>query len=205
MPEKKVFVTVAGNIGSGKSSLTSMLGEHFNWRPYFESVSDNPYLKDFYKDMKRWSFHLQVYFLSHRFRTHVKIINSKRSVIQDRSIYEDAEIFAKNLFDMGNMSKRDYKNYSALFKEMTAFLKPPDLLVYLRANTETLVNQITIRGRTFEKSIERTYLQLLNDSYEDWIRKYDHSNCIIIESDHLDFVKNPKDLEFIINEIKREL
>ncbi len=205
MPEKKVFVTVAGNIGSGKSSLTSMLGEHFNWRPYFESVSDNPYLKDFYKDMKRWSFHLQVYFLSHRFRTHVKIINSKRSVIQDRSIYEDAEIFAKNLFDMGNMSKRDYKNYSALFKEMTAFLKPPDLLVYLRANTETLVNQITIRGRTFEKSIEKTYLQLLNDSYEGWIRKYDHSNCVIIESDHLDFVNNPKDLEFIINEIKREL
>ncbi|CAN5652190.1 deoxynucleoside kinase [soil metagenome] len=205
MSTKKVFVTVAGNIGSGKSSLTRMIGDHFNWRPYFESVSDNPYLKDFYKDMERWSFHLQVYFLSHRFRTHVRIVNSKRSVIQDRSIYEDAEIFARNLYDMGNMSKRDYKNYTALFKEMTAFLKPPDLLVYLRANTDTLVKQITLRGRTFEKSIERSYLQLLNDSYESWISKYDHSNCIIIESDHLDFVKNPNDLDFIINAVKKEL
>ncbi|MDQ3193957.1 MAG: deoxynucleoside kinase, partial [Bacteroidota bacterium] len=162
MKEKKVFVSVAGNIGSGKSSLTQLISKEFNWKPYYEKVNNNPYLKDFYLDMNRWSFNLQIYFLSHRFRTHKEILSKRISVIQDRSIYEDVEIFASNLQKMGKMKNRDYNNYKKLFKEMTYFLQPPDLMIYLRSSLPKLIKQIKLRGREFEKNIDVGYLERLN-------------------------------------------
>lgn len=202
---KNKFVTIAGNIGSGKSSLTRLIADKFNWIPYFESVTDNPYLKDFYTDMNRWSFNLQIYFLSHRFRIHKEITNLEKSVIQDRSIYEDVEIFARNLYNLGRMTERDYKTYHSLFTEMTAYLKPPDLLVYLKADINTLLNQIKQRGRDFEKNIERTYLEELNASYNEWIQRYEYGKCLIIESDSLDFVNSKDDLDKIADMIQKEI
>lgn len=202
---KKYFISVAGNIGSGKSSLTRMIAKEFGWVPYFESVQDNPYLPDFYKDMRRWSFQLQVYFLSHRFHTHKKIIASKRSVIQDRSIYEDVEIFARNLHLMGRMEKRDYTNYRALFYEMVSYLQAPDLVVYLKADVKTLLKQIRLRGRDFEKSIEKKYLERLNRSYSRWINSYSLGKVLVIESDNIDFVNNPDHFNLIISSIKKNL
>lgn len=204
-PNKKYFVSVAGNIGSGKSSLTGMIARRLGWKPYYESVQNNPYLSDFYGDMRRWSFQLQVYFLSHRFHTHKKIIDSKKSVIQDRSIYEDVEIFAKNLFLMGRMEKRDYRNYESLFSEMTSYLRPPDLVVYLKADVKTLLKQIRQRGRDFEKGIEPSYLARLNRSYGSWIRNYKLGKLLIIESDKLDFVHNKEHFEMILEKIKKGL
>jgi hypothetical protein len=191
----KVFVAVAGNIGSGKSSLTRLLCERFGWTPFFESVEDNPYLGDFYADMTRWSFHLQVYFLSNRFRSHKSIVEGKRSVVLDRAIYEDAEIFARNLFEIGRLDERDFKNYIALYEVMTEYLRPPDLLIYLRASVDTLLKQISLRGRSYEQSIPRSYLEQLNAHYERWIQNYDKGPMLIIESDSLDFVKQPGDFE----------
>lgn len=205
MNKKKVFVSIAGNIGSGKSSLTNLIAKELNWKPYFEKVNDNPYLKDFYSDMNRWSFNLQVYFLSHRFRTHKEILRKKTSVIQDRSIYEDVEIFAKNLYLMGKMKRRDYQNYSKLFKEMTYFLQPPDLLIYLRSSLPKLVKQIKLRGREFEKNIDIEYLKNLNQSYEEWILGYKHGNCLIIQADNLDFVNRGKDFRRIVKLIQDNL
>lgn len=205
MTPKKHFISIAGNIGSGKSSLTELMAKRFNWVPYFESVSDNPYLNDFYSDMDRWSFNLQIYFLSHRFRTHKEILALGRSVIQDRSIYEDVEIFARNLFDLGKLHERDFNNYHNLFLEMVSYLKPPDLLVYLKADVDTLVKQIHLRGREFEKNIDPAYLERLNLSYNKWIGNYKHGKHITIETDNLDFVHSEKDLNFIINLVKEEL
>lgn len=205
MTSKKIFISIAGNIGSGKSSLTKKIAEQFDFTPYFESVDDNPYLQDFYEDMKRWSFNLQVYFLSHRFKTHKEILINEKSVIQDRSIYEDVEIFAKNLHTMGNMTDRDYANYRQLFAEMTYFLKPPDLLVYLKADTKTLVSQIQKRGRVFEKDIDVAYLELLNRSYEEWISTYSLSPILIVPSDDLDFVQHAPDYDLIIDMIKKKV
>ena len=202
---KKYFISVAGNIGSGKSSLTRMIAKEFGWAPYFESVQNNPYLSDFYGDMKRWSFQLQVFFLSHRFHAHRKIIASKKSVIQDRSIYEDVEIFARNLYLMGRMEKRDYNNYRALFHEMVSYLKAPDLVVYLKADVKTLLGHIKLRGREFEKSIEKKYLERLNRSYTEWIKKYDLGKVLIIESDNIDFVNNNEHFDMIIKNIKKNL
>ena len=202
---KKYFISIAGNIGSGKSSLTKMIAKEFGWKPYFESVQNNPYLPDFYKDMKRWSFQLQVYFLSHRFNAHKKIIESKKSVIQDRSIYEDVEIFARNLYLMGRMEKRDYGNYRSLFYEMVSYLKAPDLIVYLKADVKTLLNQIRQRGRNFERSIEKKYLERLNRSYETWIKNYKQGKLLIIESDDLDFVNDPGHFKMITGKIKKSL
>jgi deoxyadenosine/deoxycytidine kinase len=190
---KKYFLAVAGNIGSGKSSLTGLLSNHFGWTPYFESVEDNPYLSDFYGDMKRWSFNLQVYFLSNRFRSHKAIVEGRRSVILDRAIYEDAEIFARNLYEIGNMDRRDYENYVALYQVMTEYLRPPDLLIYLRANVTTLLRQIAQRGRDFEQSISREYLEQLNRHYEAWVKRYALGPLLVLESDALDFVNNPRD------------
>jgi hypothetical protein len=201
----KYFIAVAGNIGAGKSSLTRMLGERFNWKPYFESVEDNPYLPNFYADMNRWSFHLQIYFLANRFKSHKEIVESHKSVIQDRSIYEDAEIFAKNLHLIGKMDKRDYENYVSLFHVMMEYLRPPDLLIHLRSTVETLVSQITLRGREYEQSIPREYLEQLNSHYEEWIGYYKSGPLLIIESDPLDFVHRPADFEFIVNEVKNAL
>ena len=175
------------------------------WVPFFESVQNNPYLKDFYSDMKRWSFQLQVYFLSHRFHIHKKIINSKKPVIQDRSIYEDVEIFAKNLYLMGRMEKRDYLNYRRLFYEMASYLQPPDLIVYLKADVQTLMKQITLRGRMFEKSIEKKYLERLNRSYSQWIKSYNLGRVLTIESDEVDFVKDSGQFEIILDKINKEL
>lgn len=202
---KKYFLSIAGNIGSGKSSLTKMLAEELSWLPYYESVKNNPYLADFYSDMKRWSFQLQVYFLSHRFRIHKEIITSEISVIQDRSIYEDVEIFASNLYQLGRMEKRDYLNYRRLFKEMVDYLKPPDLLIYLKADIKTLIKQIRLRGREFEKNIEYEYLKMLNTSYNRWIKRYSLGKVLIIETDEIDFVKNEKHFQNILSKIKKVL
>lgn len=205
MKNKKVFVSIAGNIGSGKSSLTNLIAKEFNWKPYYEKVNNNPYLKDFYDDMNRWSFNLQVYFLSHRFKTHKEILDKKKSVIQDRSIYEDAEIFARNLYKLGKMNKRDYENYQKLFKEMTYFLKPPDLLIYLRSGLPKLIKQIKLRGRAFEQNLDTGYLERLNTSYEEWISHYNLGRCLIIENEELDFVRRKKDFSMITKLIKDNL
>lgn len=203
--EKPLFVAVAGNIGAGKSSLTQLLAKRFDWKAYYESVDDNPYLSDFYADMKRWSFHLQIYFLSNRFKNHKEIVESGENVIQDRSIYEDAQIFARNLFEMGNMSERDYENYVSLFHVMTEYLKPPDLLIYLRSSVDTLVHQISRRGRSFEQGIERRYLELLNSLYEDWIEHYDLGPLLVFNNDNLDFVNKKEDLDYVLGVIESKL
>jgi deoxyadenosine/deoxycytidine kinase len=200
-----LFVAVAGNIGAGKSSLTRLLGKQFNWKPYYESVDDNPYLSDFYGDMNRWSFHLQIYFLANRFKCHKLIVESSESVIQDRTIYEDAEIFAKNLFDIGKMEKRDYENYVSLFHVMMEYLKPPDLMIYLKGSVDTLVGQIARRGRSFEKGIPRDYLEQLNELYTNWIDHYKLGPLLIIPSDNLDFVNRRKDLDYVISLVKGAL
>ena len=196
------YYAIAGNIGAGKSSLTTLLAKHFNWKAYYESVDDNPYLSDFYEDMRRWSFNLQVYFLSSRFRSQKEILNTRESFVQDRTIYEDVEIFAKNLYQMGLMSKRDYENYSNLFHEMVEFLSPPDLLLYLRADVPTLVRQIQNRGRDYESTIRIEYLERLNNLYEEWINRYPYEK-LIIDTDHLDFVNEKEDLGKIIEMIEQ--
>lgn len=202
---KKYFVSIAGNIGSGKSSLTKLIAERFGWIPYYESVQDNPYLTDFYGDMHRWSFNLQIYFLSHRFRTHREILNRPESVVQDRSIYEDVEIFAKNLYELGRLNERDYMNYHNLFGEMVSYLKPPDLLVYLKANNNTLMKQIKKRGRDFEQNIEPMYINKLNETYTDWIKNYKSGESMVIETDNLDFVSSQDDLNYVIDKIEKRL
>jgi deoxyadenosine/deoxycytidine kinase len=204
-PRRKLFVAVAGNIGSGKSSLTRLLSQEFGWKPYFESVEDNPYLHDFYAEMKRWSFNLQVYFLSNRFRSHKAISEGPQSVVLDRVIYEDAEIFARNLFEIGNMEERDYRNYVALYQVMTEYLRPPDLLIYLRANVNTLLKQIGLRGRDFEQAIRREYLEQLNIHYEAWIKRYKLGPLLTVESDSLDFVNRPDDLGEVVRMIEQKL
>jgi len=203
MPQP-IFVAVAGNIGAGKSSLAKMLGDYFHWKPYFESVDDNPYLADFYQDMERWAFHLQIYFLSNRFKAHKQIVESNESVIQDRTIYEDAEIFARNLFNIRKMSERDFSNYVSLFNVMMEYLKPPDLLIYLRASVDMLLTQIARRGRDFERGIERSYLEQLNTLYENWIQRYKH-RLLIIESDNVDFVNRHEDFDAIVAQVKTTL
>lgn len=201
---EKKYIAIAGNIGAGKSSLTKLLGKNFGWETYFESVDDNPYLSDFYDDMRRWSFNLQIYFLSSRFQHQKTLMNTVRSLVQDRTIYEDVEIFAKNLHEMGLMSDRDYKNYCALFTEMVSYLKPPDLLIYLRAEVPTLVRQIQQRGREYENTIRIEYLERLNRLYEDWIDRYDQEK-LIIDTDNLDFVNNEEDLGKIISMVEQRL
>lgn len=198
------YIALAGNIGAGKSSLTGLLSRHFKWEAYYESVDDNPYLADFYEDMRRWSFNLQIYFLSSRFRSMKGMLGVQRNFIQDRTIYEDVEIFAKNLYDMGLMSERDFTNYQALFTEMSDYLRPPDLLIYLKAQVPTLVRQIQQRGRAYENTIRIDYLERLNGLYEDWIDRYPHPK-LIIETDSLDFVNNKEHLGQVITLIEQRL
>jgi len=201
----KKYVTVAGNIGAGKSSLTRILSSYFKWEAFFERVDDNPYLADFYGDMHRWSFNLQVFFLSSRFNHQRKIEQSPHSVVQDRSIYEDAEIFARNLHEMGLMSARDYGNYTDLFEIMTSYLQAPNLLVYLRASVPTLVGHIQSRGRDFETTIRIEYLKSLNDHYESWVDRYSLGPKLIIDVDEMDFVNVPDDQMKIIGLIESRL
>lgn len=199
------YVAIAGNIGAGKSSLTRLLSEYFGWEPFYEQVDDNPYLSDFYEDMRRWSFNLQVFFLSSRFNHQRSIEEREISVVQDRSIYEDAEIFARNLFEMGLMTQRDFENYTSLFGIMTSYLQPPDLLVYLRASVPTLVRHIQARGRTFETTIRIEYLEQLNQRYEDWIERYDLGPKMIVDVDELDFVNKEDDRASLLRRIDSRL
>jgi len=202
---EKIFVAVAGNIGSGKSSLTRMLSQHYGWKSFYESVEDNPYLSDFYADMGRWSFNLQVYFLSKRFNDHKKIVDGKDSVIQDRSIYEDAEIFARNLHLIGKMDDRDYTNYVELYRVMMQYLRPPDLLIFLDARIETLLKQIARRGREYEQSIPHSYLEQLSGHYKDWIGTYKLGPLLVIPSDEVDFVHERGDFNRMLMLIQAKL
>ncbi len=200
-----MHIAVSGNIGSGKTTLTNLLAKHFSWEPQFEQVDDNPYLDDFYREMQRWSFNLQIFFLNSRFRQVKEIRESGKAVIQDRTIYEDAHIFAPNLHAMGLMPSRDYENYLALFGLMESFIQPPDLLIYLRASIPTLVDQIQKRGRDYENNIRIDYLNRLNERYEAWISNYDKGKLLIIDVDNNNFATDPEDLGVIINRIDAEL
>ena len=204
-PTGKKYVAIAGNIGAGKSSLTRVLSDYFKWEAYYERVDDNPYLSDFYEDMRRWSFNLQVFFLSSRFAHQQQIEDTPHSIVQDRSIYEDAEIFARNLYEMGLMEGRDFENYQELFALMTSYLRPPDLLIYLRASVPTLVRQIQSRGRDFESTIRIDYLERLNAHYEDWIDRYDLGPKMVVETDELDFVNEETDRFEILSRVEGRL
>lgn len=198
-------VAIAGNIGAGKTTLCGQLAKHFGWQVHYESTDDNPYLADFYTDMRRWSFNLQIYFLHTRYNQIMQILNGNVAVIQDRTIYEDAHIFAPNLYEMGLMTGRDFNNYSALFHSMTANIQPPDLLIYLKASIPTLVDHIQKRGREYEGSISIDYLKKLNERYENWISQYQLGRILIVSTDDVDFVHNPEDLGTIIQSVRTQL
>lgn len=198
-------IAIAGNIGSGKTVLTEKLARHYGWLALFESVDKNPYLRDFYFDMKRWAFHLQIYFLNSRFQQVNEIRNNKRPTVQDRTIYEDAYIFAKNLHKSGYINDRDYQSYLDIFNSMINFVPPPDLLIYLRADIPKLVKQIEKRGRDYEYAMRLDYLRNLNEHYEEWIKKYDLGKLLIIDVNHLDFIERVDDFGFIVNKIDLEL
>lgn len=198
-------VAVAGNIGSGKTTLTTSLAKYFNWVPHYEDVENNPYLYDFYQDMPRWSFNLQIYFLNNRFRQILEIKKGKRTVIQDRTIYEDAHIFAPNLHAMGLMSTRDFENYRSIFETIHSLITPPDLLIYLRASIPALVNQIQKRGREYEENLRLDYLRRLNEYYEGWIKTYKQGRLLIINVDDCNFDENQDDLADVVQRVQAEL
>lgn len=200
-----MHIAIAGNIGSGKTTLAGLLGRHYGWDIHYEDVEENPYLADFYNDMRRWSFSLQVYFLKSRFTQIVRIKEGNTSVIQDRTIYEDSVIFAANLFDMGLMSPRDYENYTGLFNLMSRLIAPPDLLIYLRASVPTLVRQIEMRGREYESGIRLDYLRRLNERYEGWIRNYTESNLLIVDVDKNDFIRDKSNLSGVIDKVDSKI
>ncbi|MFN6086545.1 MAG: deoxynucleoside kinase [Fluviicola sp.] len=200
-----MHIAVAGNIGAGKTTLTKLLAKHYGWDTHFEDVDHNPYLNDFYEDMQRWSFNLQVYYLNSRFNQIQEIQKSNKHVIQDRTIYEDAFIFAPNLHSMGLMTTRDFENYFSLFNLMDSFVSAPDLLIYLRASVPTLVNQIQLRGRDYEESIRLEYLKRLNERYEAWISTYDSGKLLIIDVDNNRFPDSQEDLGKIIHMIDAEI
>lgn len=200
-----MHIAIVGNIGAGKTTLTELLAKHLSYQAHFEDVDHNPYLEDFYNDMKRWSFNLQIYFLNNRFQQIMDIQSNKRNVIQDRTIYEDAYIFAENLHDMGLMTSRDYENYRAIFDNLTSFIKPPDLIIYLKASVPTLVNNIQRRGRDYEAGIRLDYLSKLNEKYKKWIDNYKEGKLLVLDKDKLDFANEPEDLGFVIQSIEREI
>ena len=200
-----MHIAVAGNIGSGKTTLTGMLAKHYGWGALYESVENNPYLASYYEDMQRWSFNLQVYFLNNRFRQVIDIRKRSKTVIQDRTIYEDAYIFAPNLHDMQLMATRDFENYASLFELMAQFLQAPDLLIYLHADTSTLVSQIQKRGREYEKTIRLDYLQHLNERYEEWISNYKLGKLLIVDVNKIKFGERPEDFGTIIDKVDAEL
>jgi deoxyadenosine/deoxycytidine kinase len=199
------MILVAGNIGSGKTSLTERFGERLGWLTAFESVVDNPYLADFYADMKQWSFHLQVFFLGHRAQQHLDMWNDPRSAIIDRSIYEDAFIFARALNHLGNLNERDYETYKKVFERVVATLPPPSLLVYLRAPVPVLMKRIHSRGREMESGIDESYLQLLESYYDDWMKSFDICPVLTLRTDDLDFVHKPKHLDTVVEKIQQRL
>ena len=200
-----MHIAVAGNIGSGKTTLTGLLARNFGWQAHYEDVDDNPYLDDFYNDMQRWSFNLQIYFLNNRFNHILKIKKSKQTIVQDRTIYEDAYIFAPNLHSMGLMSTRDFENYFALFNLISSLLEPPDLVIYLRASVPTLVKQIEKRGRKYEDNIRLDYLRRLNERYESWIEAYNLGKVLIIDVDNNNFIDRSEDLSLVIDRVNAEL
>jgi len=200
-----MHIAIVGNIGAGKTTLTELLAKNYGWEPLYEAVDNNPYLEDFYSDMKRWSFNLQIYFLNSRFRQIVDIQQNEKNILQDRTIYEDAFIFAENLHDMGLMTSRDYENYRAIFDNITSFIKPPDLLIYLKASVPTLVNNIQRRGREYEIGIRIDYLSKLNEKYDKWIKGYNLGKLLVLDKDNLDFANNTEDLSTIIQKIETEI
>lgn len=200
-----MHIAVAGNIGAGKTSLAGLLSKHYGWEAHFEDVDENPYLNDFYEDMQRWSFALQIHFLNSRFNQVMTLRQSGKKIIQDRTIYEDAYIFAPNLHSMSLMTERDFENYIALFEVMSDMVQAPDLLIYLRANISTLVKHIQSRGRNYEETIRLDYLKRLNERYEAWISNYDKGKLLIIDVDDIDFIENPKDLAEVITKIDANL
>ncbi len=200
-----MHIAIVGNIGAGKTTLTELLAKNYGWDPLFEAVDNNPYLEDFYSDMKRWSFNLQIYFLNTRYRQIIDIQKGGHNIIQDRTIYEDAYIFAENLHDMGLMTTRDYQNYQAIFDNITEFIKPPDLLIYLRASVPTLVNNIQRRGREYESGIRLDYLSKLNEKYQKWINGYKLGKLLVIDKDNLDFANKTEDLATIVQLVEREI
>jgi deoxyadenosine/deoxycytidine kinase len=200
-----MHIAIVGNIGAGKTTLTGLLSKHLGWEPQYEAVEHNPYLEDFYNDMKRWSFNLQIYFLNSRFQHMLELQKKKENIIQDRTIYEDAYIFAENLHDMDLMSARDFKNYSAIFESVLEFINPPDLLIYLKASVPTLVDNIQLRGREYEAGIRLDYLSKLNDKYEKWINSYTGGKLLILDKDKLDFANNTEDMSFVIQQVEREI
>ena len=201
----KRFVAIAGNIGVGKSSLTRLLADALDWEPFFEANAENPYLADFYEDMQRWSFHSQCFFLSRRLQHHRQLVDHPGSVLQDRTVYEDAEVFARNLHQQGRMTPRDYQTYHALYTGISAFLPPPDLLIYLRARVGTLVERIAMRGRDYERQISIDYLTELNNLYESWIQAWRTCPVLILSADELDFVHEPADLDLIVQDVRAHL
>ncbi len=200
-----MHIAIAGNIGSGKTTLTGLLAKNLKWEPHYEDVDTNPYLHSFYEDMQRWSFNLQVYFLNSRFRRIIEIRKSGKTVIQDRTIYEDAYIFAPNLHAMNLMSTRDYENYRSLFELISSLIKPPDLIIYLRASVPTLVNQIQNRGREYESAIRIDYLKNLNDMYEEWVENYKLTKILFIDVDNLKFSESTEHLGVVIDKVNAEL
>jgi deoxyadenosine/deoxycytidine kinase len=202
---KLKHIAVCGNIGSGKTTLTEKLSKHYGWNPLFESVDDNPYLRDFYQDMTKWAFHVQIYFLNSRFRQVNEIQGSDKPTIQDRTIYEDAYIFAENLHQSGNMTDRDYQSYLDIFRSMISLVKPPDLLIYLKADIPKLVRQIEKRGRDFEYSIRLDYLRKLNKNYEKWINNYKDGRLLVVDVNQIDFVENVDDFSDIVNKVDLEI
>jgi len=198
-------VAVAGNIGAGKTTLTQMLANHYKWIPHFESADNNPYLEDFYNDMSRWSFNLQVYFLNHRLSQLIDIKKSQQTIIQDRTVYEDAKIFAPNLYEMGLMSNRDFENYSTFFDTISKMIAPPDLTIYLKASIPKLVDQIQKRGREYEDNIRLDYLKRLNFHYDNWVNSYTDGEMLIIDIDDMDFAGNPSDFAKIIDQVNSRI
>ena len=200
-----MHIAVVGNIGAGKTTLTEMLAKHYKWDPLYETVDNNPYLEDFYNDMKRWSFNLQVYFLNSRFQQIIEIQKVNKNIIQDRTIYEDAYIFAENLHEMGLMPSRDYENYKSIFENITAFIRPPDLVIYLKASVPTLVENIQRRGREYEAGIRLDYLQKLNNKYEKWIAHYNKGKVLILDKDKLDFANQDEHFSTIIAQVDHQI
>jgi len=198
-------IVIAGNIGAGKTTLTNALSKHFGWEPQYEDVENNPYLNDFYEDMPRWSFNLQVFFLNSRFKQILDIQRGSQVIIQDRSIYEDAQIFAPNLHAMGLMSTRDFENYLSLFETISSSIKPPDLVIYLKASIPTLVNQIQKRGREYEENLRLDYLKKLNEYYDNWATKFEDARMLVIDVDNCNFVDDKNQMETVVNKVLAEL